>query len=151
MTRWLSWRIPSILLGWCESAFRKSFWWFYRLKARHWEIKLWNYNLDSKMWDAMVMHVSLICCLLGSILESLYCIVREAHSVDLTGKGWAPDFLAYYEINMIYLPWRRGGSRSLIRLKRIYNFWCSMLVFTPFAYCFVTLRGTLMHFPELTY
>jgi hypothetical protein len=39
----------------------------------------------------------------------------------------------------------------LIRLKRIYNFWCSMLVFTPFAYCFVTLRGTFMHFLELTY
>jgi hypothetical protein len=42
-------------------------------------------------------------------------------------------------------------GRSLIRLKRIYNFWCSMLVFTSFAYCFVTLRGTFMHFPELTY
>jgi hypothetical protein len=40
---------------------------------------------------------------------------------------------------------------SLIRLKRIYNFWCSMLVFTPFAYCFVTLSGTFIHFPELTY
>jgi hypothetical protein len=39
----------------------------------------------------------------------------------------------------------------LIRLKRIYNFWCSMLVFTPFALCFVTLRGVFMHFPELTY
>jgi hypothetical protein len=40
---------------------------------------------------------------------------------------------------------------ALTRLQRIYNFWCSMLVFTPFAYCFVTLRGTFMHFPELTY
>jgi hypothetical protein len=40
---------------------------------------------------------------------------------------------------------------AVIRLKRIYNFWCSMLVFTPFVYCFVTLRGTFMHFPELTY
>jgi hypothetical protein len=40
---------------------------------------------------------------------------------------------------------------TLIRLQRIYNFLCSMLVFTPFAYCFVTLRGTFMHFPELTY
>jgi hypothetical protein len=39
----------------------------------------------------------------------------------------------------------------LIRLKRIYNFWCSMLVFTPSALCFVTLRGTFMHFLELTY
>jgi hypothetical protein len=42
-------------------------------------------------------------------------------------------------------------GRLVIRLKRIYNFWCSMLVFTPFAYCFVTLSGTFMHFPELTY
>jgi hypothetical protein len=32
----------------------------------------------------------------------------------------------------------------LIRLKRIYNFWCSMLVFTPFAFIF-------MRFLELTY
>jgi hypothetical protein len=39
----------------------------------------------------------------------------------------------------------------LIRLKRIYNFLCSMLVFTPFALCFVTLHGVFMRFPELTY
>jgi hypothetical protein len=39
----------------------------------------------------------------------------------------------------------------LIRLKRIYNFLCSMLVFTPFALCFVTLRGVFMRFSELTY
>jgi hypothetical protein len=41
--------------------------------------------------------------------------------------------------------------RMLIRLKRIYNFWCSMLCFTPFAYCFVTLSGIFIHFLELTY
>jgi hypothetical protein len=41
--------------------------------------------------------------------------------------------------------------RSLIRLKRIYNFLCSMLVFTPFALCFVTLHGIFMQFLELTY
>jgi hypothetical protein len=39
----------------------------------------------------------------------------------------------------------------LIRLKHIYNFLCSMLVFTPFALCFVTLHGVFMRFPELTY
>jgi hypothetical protein len=39
----------------------------------------------------------------------------------------------------------------LIRLQRIYNFLCSMLVFTPFAYYFVTLCGTFMHFLELAY
>jgi hypothetical protein len=26
-----------------------------------------------------------------------------------------------------------------------------MIVFTPFAYCFATLSGTFMHFPELTF
>jgi hypothetical protein len=41
--------------------------------------------------------------------------------------------------------------RYLICLKRIYNFLCSMLVYTPFVLCFVTLRGVFMHFPELTY
>jgi hypothetical protein len=44
----------------------------------------------------------------------------------------------------------RQGS-SLIHLKRIYKFLCSMLVYAPFALCFVTLRGIFMHFPELTY
>jgi hypothetical protein len=39
----------------------------------------------------------------------------------------------------------------MIRLKRIYNFLCSMLVYTPFALSFVTLRGIFMHFLELTY
>jgi hypothetical protein len=39
----------------------------------------------------------------------------------------------------------------LIHLKRIYNFLCSMLVFTPFALYFVTLRGIFMRFPEVTY
>ena len=42
------------------------------------------------------------------------------------------------------------GRTRLIHLQRIYNFLCSMLVFTPFAYCFVTLHGTFVHFPELT-
>jgi hypothetical protein len=44
-----------------------------------------------------------------------------------------------------------SSSTPLIRLKRIYNFLCSMLVLTPFALSFVTLRGVFMHFPELTY
>jgi hypothetical protein len=39
----------------------------------------------------------------------------------------------------------------LIRLQRIYNFLCSMLVNGPFALCFVTLRGIFMNFLELTY
>jgi hypothetical protein len=51
----------------------------------------------------------------------------------------------------------RGSSHPsqarhpLIRVQRIYNFLCSMLVFTPSTRCFVTLHGTFMHFLELTY
>jgi hypothetical protein len=40
---------------------------------------------------------------------------------------------------------------AVIRLKRIYNFLYSMLVYALFALCFVTLRGVFMHFSELTY
>jgi hypothetical protein len=47
-------------------------------------------------------------------------------------------------------PSMSSNRQSLIRLKRIYNFLCSMLIYTPFALCFVTLRGIFMHFPELT-
>jgi hypothetical protein len=39
----------------------------------------------------------------------------------------------------------------LICLKHINNFLCSILVFTPFALCFVTLHGIFMRFPGLTY
>jgi hypothetical protein len=38
-----------------------------------------------------------------------------------------------------------------IRLKRIYNFLCSMLVLHPLLCVFFTLRGIFIHFPELTY
>jgi hypothetical protein len=40
---------------------------------------------------------------------------------------------------------------TLIRLKRICNFLCSMLISTPFALCFITLHGVFMQFLELTY
>jgi hypothetical protein len=43
------------------------------------------------------------------------------------------------------------SESMMLHLKRIYNFLCSMLVYAPFALCFVTLRGIFMHFLELTY
>jgi hypothetical protein len=39
----------------------------------------------------------------------------------------------------------------LIRLKRIYNFWCSMLVLHHLLHVLFTLSGVFMRFPELTY
>jgi hypothetical protein len=44
------------------------------------------------------------------------------------------------DFNMLF------STCCLIRLQRIYNFWCSMLVFTPFANCFITLSGTFYAF-----
>jgi hypothetical protein len=51
----------------------------------------------------------------------------------------------------LHARWEREDEMAMIRLKRIYNFLCSMLVYTPFALCFVTLLGVFMYFPELTY
>jgi hypothetical protein len=48
-------------------------------------------------------------------------------------------------------PQRRISSDRVIRLKRIYNFLCYMLVYTLFVLYFVTLRDIFMHFLELTY
>ena len=50
----------------------------------------------------------------------------------------------FHHVNMTLV----GG---LIRCKRIYNFWCCMLVLHQFLYVLFTLRGTFMHFLELTY
>jgi hypothetical protein len=41
--------------------------------------------------------------------------------------------------------------RRLLRLKRIYNFWCFMLVLHHLLHVLFTLRGIFMRFPELTY
>jgi transposase InsO family protein len=49
------------------------------------------------------------------------------------------------------LPSVLWSLRTMIRLKRIYNFQCSLLVYAPFALRFVTLRGIYMCFLELTY
>jgi hypothetical protein len=42
-------------------------------------------------------------------------------------------------------------GRRVIRLKRIYNFWCSMLVLHQLFCVLFTLCDIFMHFPELTY
>jgi hypothetical protein len=111
--------------------------------------------------------------LLTPVLFSLYCyhlfnllalftfshITIAFHSIRsypvFTANLW--DWQPHRKLGAKYLVVLCAGSTlllvedALIRLQRIYNFWCSMLVFTPFAYCFVTLSGTFMHFLELTY
>jgi hypothetical protein len=59
-------------------------------------------------------------------------------------RGGGGRFLAAMMVGESW--WRR-----VIRPKCIYNFLCSMLIYTPSALCFVTLCGVFMHFLELTY
>jgi hypothetical protein len=80
---------------------------------------------------------------IGTIPTSYVCIWGVQCRVILT----APSSETGDIVSLSRIKWKR----EVIRLKRIYNFWCSMLVFTPFASCFVTLCGTFMHFLELTY
>jgi hypothetical protein len=67
--------------------------------------------------------------------------------------AWAYFILdnSYSIAIFLWTSFKMTNKCSLIRLKRIYNFLCSMLVFTPFALCFVTLRGVFKRFSELTY
>jgi hypothetical protein len=44
-----------------------------------------------------------------------------------------------------------ASSDDVIRLKRIYNFLCSMLVLHHLLHVLFILRGIFMRFPELTY
>jgi hypothetical protein len=67
--------------------------------------------------------------------------------------AWASSAWALFceEILEFFYALTSGMEGVLICFKHIYNFLCSMLVFTPFALCFITLRGVFMRFPELTY
>jgi hypothetical protein len=59
--------------------------------------------------------------------------------------------LLYWVVMLASCKLGTSPAMALIYLKRIYNFWCSMLVFTPFALCFVTFHGIFMRFLEVTY
>jgi hypothetical protein len=69
------------------------------------------------------------------------------------GSIWATEIDVVVVALLSARSWQRRWSArsSVIRLKRIYNFLCSMLIYAPFALCFVTLRDVFTHFPELTY
>ena len=57
----------------------------------------------------------------------------------------------YFVITYLLEDEQELSLGMLIRLKRIYNFWCSMLVLHQFIYVFLTLRCTFTWFPALTY
>jgi hypothetical protein len=45
----------------------------------------------------------------------------------------------------------KASSDQVIRLKRIYNFRCSMLILHHLLHVLFTLHDVFMRFPELTY
>jgi hypothetical protein len=81
-------------------------------------------------------------------LQSLWYILFKRVKITWIFYAWNA---MHTSVVSILWPLILGYDRCLICLKRIYNFWCSMLVYIPFALCFVTLCGVFMHFPELTY
>jgi hypothetical protein len=93
--------------------------------------------------------VCIMCVSLANVSMNCWCLLEPSSALKMIVWGnlvWGNAnfekcFVALHMISVCYL----------IRLKRIYNFWCSMLVFTPFALCFIALRGVFMRFPELTY
>jgi hypothetical protein len=78
-------------------------------------------------------------------------VVRHASTLPPAGVAEAPS-----PKPDATSPQCKGGEDSVaaeplrgegvIRPKHIYNFLCSMLVYTPFALCFVTLHGILCIF-----
>jgi hypothetical protein len=71
-----------------------------------------------------------------SLIQLWWCMSPQKlfFCYHLPTRGWAGVKLGDADTSQMY-----------------YNFWCSMLVFTPFALCFVTLCGIFMWFLELTY
>jgi hypothetical protein len=104
------------------------------------------YMVETHTWHSMHYYPwSFVCVTFHVISWLLSFIVKIMSFMPMFRVLWSQH-------SMLYIIWSRlCWCMSLIRLQRIYNFLCSMLVFTPFAQCFVTLCGTFMHFPELTY
>jgi hypothetical protein len=81
----------------------------------------------------------------GSFLE------KEFLSKEVSGRKVELDEVIEPSLELESSTTPEVVPAPLIRPKRIYNFLCSMLVYTPFALCFITLRAIFMHFTELTY
>jgi hypothetical protein len=88
-------------------------------------------SYEASAWPGLVWRTR-------KVFLKTWILLHRCVRVPIKGRRWPP-----------VLVW--PNSRGVICLKRIYNFWCSMLIFTPFALCFVTLCGVFMRFPELTY
>jgi hypothetical protein len=127
---------------------------FYMVETHSW-FSMFHYS-----WSFVCVTFHVITWLLNFIVKimsfkPMFRILWSQHSmlyiVDQDCDGAC--YLKNYCFVITYLPRmsRIYAWGCLIRLKRIYNFWCSMLVYTPFALCFVTLRVIFMHFIELTY
>jgi hypothetical protein len=85
------------------------------------------------------------------VLTSFDPSAQRLHWWSRLCRCMSPQKIIYFVITYLLEDKHELSLGMLICLKRIYNFWCSMLVFTPFALCFITLCGVFMRFPELTY
>jgi hypothetical protein len=65
-------------------------------------------------------------------------------------KQWKSNVCSNHMENIAY-GFQLVLHGIVIRLKRIYNFWCSMLILHHLLRVLLTLRDVFMRFPELTY
>jgi hypothetical protein len=139
--------------------------WLRLMRAQLWSICLTNHKLSREV-RIPKPHATRLRSQASSYHCKHTCIIENANRVPLarwhgnmpTSKWQDKQIMntsasLLFTIGIAFYFWDASSNvhYGLICLKRIYNFWCSILVYTPFALCFVTLRGVFMHFPELTY
>jgi hypothetical protein len=125
------------LMIWTHVTFIVSFSWSFFCVSFHAITWLLSFYYQDYVFHAHV---------LSSLISALNTLPRWS---NCDGSCHLKNY--YFVITYLLEDEQELSLAMLIHLKCIYNFWCSMLVFTPLALCFVTLHGVFMRFPELTY
>jgi hypothetical protein len=98
-------------------------------------------------WSQYIWKASGIWSLLDSILNLRFGLINYwiTSSFSTTMMSWRFTWELTQSYSSRHIWYRLDTSQMYI-----YKFLCSMLVYTPFSLCFVTLHDIFMHFPELT-
>jgi hypothetical protein len=112
-------------------------------------------------WSFVCVTFNVVTWLLSSIIKvislmPMFRVLRSQHAmlyIDLIKIVLGACHLQnyYFVITYLFEDEQELSLGMLIRCKRIYNFWCSMLVLHQLLCVLFTLRGIFMHFLELTY
>jgi hypothetical protein len=127
------------------------------------------YMLETKNWLSMHYYSSSFVCVSFHVVTWLLSsVVRIISLMPMFRVLCSQHAMLYFKlikivlvhvtskfIVLLSLTYSRTSRSSawgcLIRRKRIYIFWCSMLVLHQLLCVLFTLHGIFLHFPELTY